>query len=119
MLTSEWPSDYLPLHSVGLMLLRSPESPGHISGPTSDDRHLRRIALIAFGALLLAPAVSYASSAAAVAAVTPRASSGPVGCVEVSPGPANLLGAMEGQPPIPGQGVWVPETPRQGGCPTR
>jgi hypothetical protein len=115
MLTSEWPSDCLHLPRVGSMLLRSPESPGHVSGPTSEGRPLRRIVLITLGALLLAPAVSYASS---VAAALPTTISEPAGCLEVSPGPANLLGAMEGQPPLPGQGVWVATTPRSGGCPT-
>jgi hypothetical protein len=115
MLTSEWPSDCLHLPRVGPMLLRSPESPGHVSGPTSAGRPLRRIVLIALGVLLLAPAVSYASS---VAAALPTTISDPPGCLEVSPGPANLLGAMEGQPPLPGQGVWVATTPRSAGCPT-
>jgi len=112
MLTSEWRSDCLHLPRVGLMLLRSPGAPGHVSGPTSEGRPLRRIALITLGALLLAPAVSYASS---VAAALPTTISEPAGCLEVSPGPANLLGAMEGQPTIPDQGVWIAQTPRPGG----
>ncbi|HTF53994.1 MAG TPA: hypothetical protein VK735_41660 [Pseudonocardia sp.] len=76
---------------------------------------MRRIVLITLGALLLAPAVSYASS---VAAALPTTIFEPAGCLEVSPGPATLLGAMEGQPPIPGQGVWVAEAPRPTACPT-
>lgn len=75
---------------------------------------MRRTAPIALAALLAAPAVWLASSANASQPPVPSPGSA---CVEVSPGPANLLGAMEGQPPIPGQGVWVARTPAGGDCP--
>ncbi|MDT7583576.1 MAG: hypothetical protein QOE32_1126 [Pseudonocardiales bacterium] len=95
------------------MLIKSPDQvPRGVPDRPGERLSLPRTALIVLAALLIAPAAWLTSSANATQPTSPRSA-----CVEVSPGPANLLGAMEGQPPIPGQGVWVARSPAGGGCP--
>jgi hypothetical protein len=55
------------------------------------------------GVLVLVLAAGYAAAAPGSSASV--ASPGVAGCTEVSPGTVNLLGALEGQPPVPGRGV--------------
>ncbi|MDT7558114.1 MAG: hypothetical protein QOI68_2584 [Pseudonocardiales bacterium] len=84
-------------------------TPRDVPAPSPDRWSPRRAAPILLGALLVTLALSYANPHATAISGTPRA-----GCVEVSPGAVNLLGAMEGQPPVPDRGVLA-----QGGCATR
>jgi hypothetical protein len=91
-----------------MLIKYSAQSPRDIPAPSPGRWSPRRAAPILLGALLVTLGMSYANPHA-TAMSAPRA-----GCVEVSPGPVNLLGAMEGQPPVPDQGV-----PAQGGCASR
>jgi hypothetical protein len=92
-----------------MLIKYSAQSPRDIPAPSPDRWSPRRSAPILLGALLVTLGMSYANPHATAISGTPGA-----GCVVVSPGPVNLLGAMEGQPPVPDQGV-----PVQGGCATR
>jgi hypothetical protein len=64
-----------------------------------------RVALIVLGALFIMLPVSYAISDATTAGGAAPAMSQTAGCTEVSPRAVDLLGAVEGQPPIPDHGV--------------
>jgi hypothetical protein len=92
-----------------MLIKYSGQTPRDIPAPSPDRWSPRRGAPILLGALLVTLALSYANPNAAAISGTPRP-----GCIAASPGAANLLGAMEGQPPIPDQGV-----PVQRGCVTR
>jgi len=86
------------------MLLKNPrQSTGDVPGLWGS----RLAAPIVLGALLVMPPIAYATSNATTAPAAPPPTWQSAGCTEVSPGPANLLAAMEGQPPIPGQGRWT------------
>jgi len=99
------------------MQIKSATSQSHVFAAAPTDWSLRRIALITVGALLLAPVVPRLDSAAKAAERGLLTPSEHAACMEVSPGAANLLGAMEGQPPIPTKGVWAAVPSSQGGCP--
>ena len=64
-----------------------------------------RVALMALGALMVMLPVSYAVSNGPTPAGAAQPTSRTANCTDVSPGAVNLLGALEGQPPIPGHGV--------------
>lgn len=106
-LTFACPSDYVVFRNFGLMLQNPSLSPREVPHPPSDRWGPRRAAPILLGALLAMLAVTYQTPHAATAPGPLPTSPQTGGCTEVSPGPANLLGAMGGQPPIPGQGVWA------------
>lgn len=101
------------------MLINYPSQPPHNPGSSADRWTPRRVMPIVLGALLVTMAAADATSHATTAQGALSTASQHAGCTEVSPGAANLLGAMEGQPPIPDQGVWA-ATPGQPArnCPT-
>ena len=106
MLAFACPTAYVSLRSFGFMLTKESDQLLHDTPDPSADRWTPpRVALIVLGALLVMLPVSYAISNPSTAGDAAPPTSRTAGCAQVSLGAVNLVGALEGQPPIPGHGV--------------